>query len=450
MALESLRGTPGFGDALRVRTQLLDPKILDKPGKFHGKQDHWKDWSESMQAFCDVVDSDLGEAMGRYAKCENPVLLDDMSESDKTQSKKLHYILVMLTKDDAAQKRRSIIERGNGLEAWRVFFSEWEPALQNRFGNLLLEILNTRFKGASISEVEDWEAKIREYEGSATDKVAPNIRSATVLNGLPKDSRLLDHLTLNADRYPTWELMRKAIGSYFLNRKTWRSGAGSGPSPMDIDALDKGKGKTKDKGKGKWDKDKGKWDEGKGAAAKKKAKEKEENDRKKKKGEDKDGKSGPETRTCYGCGEAGHLRQNCPKEKTKAAGTGAGTGGSSASGKEKGVDALTRVSPSDSAPWIFEISRAETKKEKAQQGRSRKSGAGKFASGVDTNNYCFSFIAKMLGTRGSSRSRGPGNARCAFLLLLCGLGGAAGEAEKLVCPLGGGQEEKDMDYLLAD
>ena len=46
-----------------------------------------------------------------------------------------------------ASCRRSLT---SGLVAWRAFYTEWEPQLQNRFGNLLLQILNTKFEGESL------------------------------------------------------------------------------------------------------------------------------------------------------------------------------------------------------------------------------------------------------------------------------------------------------------
>ncbi len=53
------------------------------------------------------------------------------------------------------------------------------------------QILNRRVKGDAIAEIEDGEGQIREYEGSNEGAtVAPNIRSATRLKGLPQESGL--------------------------------------------------------------------------------------------------------------------------------------------------------------------------------------------------------------------------------------------------------------------
>ena len=106
---------------------LLDARLLEKPGKFSGDQKDWKDWSESVQAFCDVADVALGAAMKRYAKATESVPFEAMTESDQQQARKLWYLLILLCKGDAAHKRRSSPEKHNGLEPG-------EPSL--RSGNL--------------------------------------------------------------------------------------------------------------------------------------------------------------------------------------------------------------------------------------------------------------------------------------------------------------------------
>ena len=104
----------------------------------------------SFQAFCEIADSGLGEAMKKYAKCVEPVTLDAMSSGDQWEAKKLNYMLITLCKDDAAMKRRTNPDKGNGLEAWRIFYAEWEPQLQTRFGNPFLTILNRTFQANGI------------------------------------------------------------------------------------------------------------------------------------------------------------------------------------------------------------------------------------------------------------------------------------------------------------
>ena len=54
--------------------------------------------------------------MKRYAKAEDSASVDLMSENNKKQSTKLWYTMILLCTGDAAQKRRTISDRGNGLE----------------------------------------------------------------------------------------------------------------------------------------------------------------------------------------------------------------------------------------------------------------------------------------------------------------------------------------------
>ena len=182
-----------------------------------------------------------------------------------------------------------------------------------------------------------------------------------------------------------------------MNRKTWNS---TKAAAMDLDALDKSKKKGKEKGKwnqpgvgngpGKGPDGVGK-DTKKGAAAKKKGKEK-----------DKEKKT--ESRECYGCGEKGHLKQNCPnKDKWKVqptTGTGGADGGTGAKPKDHAA-LLPAESPvgDPSKPWIFALlrnldssssssgrPRSMTKKEKDQAGLTKQGGPGKEAGGRDTAN----------------------------------------------------------------
>ena len=65
--------------------------------------------------------------MEYYSTLADPALKSTMDATDRRRATQLHYILVMPCKDEVAQKRRTIVDKGNGLEAWRVFYAEWEP-----------------------------------------------------------------------------------------------------------------------------------------------------------------------------------------------------------------------------------------------------------------------------------------------------------------------------------
>ena len=129
--------------------RLVDTRIVDKPGKFSGKAEAWRDWSETFVSFCSASDRRLGVALEKYSKLTEAVLMEDMSEEEKVISESLHYILVTLTRDKAADIRRNVVEKKSGLEVWRALCFEYEPQTENRFGGLLAGIINTKFPGLS-------------------------------------------------------------------------------------------------------------------------------------------------------------------------------------------------------------------------------------------------------------------------------------------------------------
>ena len=101
---------------------------MDKPSKFWGKASEWKDWSEAFQAFCEVADAGLGDAMKRYAKCEDPVVFDAMSAADQKERAKWLKALRAAT---AAATRRAHAASGDGDAP------EEEPPAESAFSSAL-------------------------------------------------------------------------------------------------------------------------------------------------------------------------------------------------------------------------------------------------------------------------------------------------------------------------
>ena len=93
---------------------LLDPRFMDKPGRFNGKLEEWQDWSEAMQGFCEVANATMGRMMKEAAKAETVVVMAAMTEEQRKVSTQLNYMLIMLCKGKAATRRRNITDKGNG------------------------------------------------------------------------------------------------------------------------------------------------------------------------------------------------------------------------------------------------------------------------------------------------------------------------------------------------
>ena len=77
-----------------------------------------------------------------------------------------------MRKDKAADKRRNAEDQGSRLEIWRVLYGEFEPQVQNRYGGLIGQVLNRKFKGAGVEEFEQWDTLVRDYERDAGEKAA--------------------------------------------------------------------------------------------------------------------------------------------------------------------------------------------------------------------------------------------------------------------------------------
>ena len=114
-AVEAL-STGGAGIA---GLRLVDTRIIDKPGKFHGKSGEWKDWSESFLSFCSAAQEELGESMKAVARLEKPLLTVDMSPTQRVHSRQLWSMLVQILEGKAKDLRRGVVEPGSGLEVWR-------------------------------------------------------------------------------------------------------------------------------------------------------------------------------------------------------------------------------------------------------------------------------------------------------------------------------------------
>ena len=128
--------------------------------------------------------------------------------------------MVTLTRRRAAEIPQNVVEKDSGLEVWRSLCFEFEPQTENRFGGLLAVIINTKFAGRSVEEINAWEAKIREHQDISKDTVTESTKLAVINNGL-SPGELQDHLQLNADRYTSYALVAAGIRKYFQSRKTW-------------------------------------------------------------------------------------------------------------------------------------------------------------------------------------------------------------------------------------
>ena len=138
-------------------------------------------------------------------------------------------------KDKAADKRRNIVDKGSGLEAWRTFCNEYEPQVQNRYGGLLSQVPNTKFKGVNVEEFDRWETLIREYETQSKETVPQSIKVGVLTSNI-SNKAVQDHTQLNSNRLTAYEDMKTMIEEYTQAKRPWMGQGG-----MDLGNIDGGK-----------------------------------------------------------------------------------------------------------------------------------------------------------------------------------------------------------------
>ncbi len=243
-------------------------------------------------------------------------------------------MLLMICKSSALRVVMSV-DKGEGAEAWRKLVARYEPRTQQRQATQMVALLNVDLSGDLEDKTLNWERQIAVYEEQSKKVFADDLRIGAWLRAAP-ESAVKTHMLMKTDlvRWADWraEMMR-------ITRAIKASHVGVNPVPMDLSALGKAKdGKPKGHGKDKGGKTKdpkggkpkGAWDKGgKGSKGK---------DSKGNKGKDGKGYGGwsnPHTprahgggssssssastssaKTCWKCGQKGHLSSQCPNKRS--------------------------------------------------------------------------------------------------------------------------------------
>ena len=213
----------------------VDTRVLGKPSIFTGKPEQWRDWSFNFKSYCAAVNDAITNAMDEYGKLTEGVLRVALEEDMKKITVQLSYMLILSCKDAATEKIRNSGDPQHGLEIWRLFLIEYEPASRSRHGGMLVGILASKFRGTGIDELDKWEGAIKVYQDSSGEQVSDAIRIATVMNNL-QEGPLLSHLQLNSDRYEKYGEFKSVIENYYRSKKAWTAQG----TPMEVDALQNG------------------------------------------------------------------------------------------------------------------------------------------------------------------------------------------------------------------
>ena len=301
-----------------------------------GAQEAWRDWSTVFKVFAGAAVQRLHKLMNDAAKAAAPIpnatVLDD---DDREASAQLYWMMLTICKG-AALNTVFLAGDSEGLEAWRQLTEKYEPKMRTRFAGQLMSILSCSLQCDTTQRITAWEREVATYERDSGKILDDEIKVGAVLLRLP-ESKLKTHLLMRVDKLKKWTDFRDEVAA--ISRAI--AVAQSQPTPMDIGAVGKGKsGKvardrkelanvtirltkhvpgaetvitllqtilTLTKRAEMW---KG-WSFGKCVSSSGTHQPKAKGGQKNKGG----GKSANAVKTCWNCGESGHMSSQCTKKK---------------------------------------------------------------------------------------------------------------------------------------
>ena len=259
---------------MEINKDLLGSLKLPLPGKFSGRYEDWEDWSWTFKTYMNMMEPTLAPYMDSCCDMALELTDEDLKDPDSEQitksrvlfSRKLHYLLALITEDAAKLVVRQNLT-GNGFETWRLLCQKFTLPGTTRDVGLLSQILGFSFSESDFQKDFDrWEDLKKKYERDTKSTIPDSVLIA-LLVGKTRGA-LLTHLRLNLAGLKTYQKLREEILQYHktvhvLNQD---GNTSKGPAPMDVDALINalqsngpeglvaalhGKGYYRNKGKGK-------------------------------------------------------------------------------------------------------------------------------------------------------------------------------------------------------
>ena len=169
----------------------------------------------------------------------NATILDD---DDRAASVQLYLMMLMICKG-AALNTVFLAGDSEGLEAWRQLTDKYEPKMRTRFAGQLMSILSQSSQGDTTERTNAWEREIATYERDSGELLGDEIKVGAVLLRLP-ETQLKTHFLMRVDKLKKWTDFRDEVVA--ISRAM--AVAQSQPTPMDIGAV--GKGRSGKGGKG--------------------------------------------------------------------------------------------------------------------------------------------------------------------------------------------------------
>ena len=311
------------------KKSMLDAKTM-QPDKLNGSE-KFSTWREDVEDYCESIEPGMRTAMTWARKQKKEVnkyeFEDEFSDVDFEKGVELYQLLKTKTEGEARRIVRGVRD-ANGWEAWRSLHSTFEPKTLVTRGALRADIaalIKSPAKKRSevrqiIGKLED---KIKKFEDHAGMIFDEEEKKGYAINLLDEDTRR-HMIQYGGDEFGYAEYKDKVLE--FVNMMT------NANESMDIDHMQQ---HNKDQYQCQWSpKENDEWqipEQGEAWQDQENSGNEYHIDAlgqkgygKSGKGYGKNGKSGVETRTCFECGQVGHLGRDCP---SKGKGKGKGKSG---------------------------------------------------------------------------------------------------------------------------
>ena len=260
----------------------VDPRLIGRPPTFDGSEAAWQDWAFQTRAYLEVIDNSVAEALELVDVQVGAIEFARLSAANKGAARRVYYILTQLLKGPALLELCRV-ERGNGLECWRLLQARYERGTTSRLAATLQSILRpSKFPEDSLgfeNALKDWELTVTRWESMAGEKLNDQVKRQILQEQAPHGIRM----QLLLQNFIDYDDMRTTVLNFVVTSRDWAKTLGKQQNPnnaMDVDAITKGGfkgGKGQQKGKSK----------------------------------QKGGKQDKETRECWVCGKTGHLFTDC-------------------------------------------------------------------------------------------------------------------------------------------
>ena len=155
---EAFRACMPGGEAGAAGAALVHPKLLGQgPRPFDGDPRNWKDWYDAFRSYLSVAAPTCYKYLLEAENWTVAKTLASMEEEERNAAVVLHHLLTMQTKQEAASQRRAVTDVGNGLECWFRLLLHYQSKNPNRWMAVYAELLNFKFSGRTVLELEQWE-----------------------------------------------------------------------------------------------------------------------------------------------------------------------------------------------------------------------------------------------------------------------------------------------------